>query len=397
MPRIDEENKFASYTRLIGKLYETQIANVDRSLGDLAVVYDSNLLEASGYCALLAELSQEKVWLVEFLIDNDAAEKEENCFSENVKWLDGFMYVRDQFDQWHKIRACMRTVTQKPWVKIPVNTKTLVINPIVACLAGGRNKALAIYAYDRFNEYLLEQKASNLSIRKPYSRIVRKSEIPDLIEHDGNFDGKAVIKVPYTNFGQGVYTIVNKQELDKFMSVKHFYDKFILQSLVGNEKWATKKNFPAEGRYYQIGTKPNEKNEVFVYDIVFTVTSTNDEGFLPVSIHFRRARKPLVDDVNEIESSWELLGTNLSVKVIGKKDSWNVENERLMVFDDECFDERVQLDEDDLIDSYIQTVLTTIAIDRLCVELHDEGGGGFDLKRFRIMNNDNLLLNEIKF
>jgi hypothetical protein len=386
MPGLTDENKYASYTRLVGTLYDMQISKIDRSLGDLAVVYDINSVEASGYCAYLAELSQEKVWLVEYLIDHDVADKD-NC-SKNVKWLDGFMYVRDKSEKWHKIRACMRQVTQKPWAKIPVNTKTLVINPIVACLAGGRNKALANYAYDCFNKEL-EQKASNLRIRKPYGVNVSKNEIPHLIENDANFDGKGVIKVPYSNCGQGVYTIVNKRELDDFMREKHCYDTFILQSLVGNEKWFTQKKMP--GQYFQIGTKPNAKNEKFVYDMRLTMT-TNKEGFLPVSIHFRIARKPLVDDVNEVKSSWELLGTNLSVKL--GENLWDVEEDRLMCFDDEFF-EQTQLNEDDLIDSYVQTVLSTIAIDKICIELHDENGQ-FDLERFKRINTDYSLLDEIR-
>ena len=34
----------------------------------------------------------------------------------------------------------VRYVTQRPWDRIPLNTKTLIMNPLVGCLAGGRNK-----------------------------------------------------------------------------------------------------------------------------------------------------------------------------------------------------------------------------------------------------------------
>jgi len=44
---------------------------------------------------------------------------------------------------WRPIRACFRYVTNAPWKRIPVRTKTLVMNKIVACLAGGRNKMMA--------------------------------------------------------------------------------------------------------------------------------------------------------------------------------------------------------------------------------------------------------------
>lgn len=389
MPRVDENNEYGSYKRLIGSLYDTQLAQIDRSLGDLAVVYDKNLMEASGYCALLAELANEKVWLIEYLVDNE--EDKENC-SKNVKWMNGFMYVRDRIDQWHKIRACLRYVTQKPWTKLPVNTKTLVLNPLVACLAGGRNKALASYAYQRFNDELAA-KSSNLTIRQPYSLInVNKCDIPRIIETDPNLRGKAVIKVPYSNCGQGVYTIINKKELDDFMRIDHCYDKFILQSLVGNANWSTDVVSKA-GEYFHIGTKPNESNEIFVYDLRLTVT-TNKEGFLPVSVNFRKARKPLVDDVDAIESSWDVLGTNLSVKL--DKNAWDTETDRLMVLDDECF-EQLRLDENDLIDSYVQTVLSMIAIDKMCIELIHDDDRGFNFERFKRMNPDYSLLNEIRF
>ena len=32
--------------------------------------------------------------------------------------------------EWIKIRACFRYVTQKPWNRIPVVTKTLMLNPV---------------------------------------------------------------------------------------------------------------------------------------------------------------------------------------------------------------------------------------------------------------------------
>ncbi len=62
------------------------IDNADKSLGGLAVVYDKNLMEASGYAASLAEVMKEKVWLVEFYeYDQDPP----------VKWIDRVMYIRD--------------------------------------------------------------------------------------------------------------------------------------------------------------------------------------------------------------------------------------------------------------------------------------------------------------
>lgn len=97
---------------------------------------------------------------------------------------------------WHPIRACFRYVTQKPWNRFPIHSKTLVLNDIVACLAGGRNKAMASRAYDFFNAELT---GSGLSVRVPDTiRNVTKSEIPLWIDSMG---GHAVIKVPYSNAG----------------------------------------------------------------------------------------------------------------------------------------------------------------------------------------------------
>lgn len=242
MPRTDELNQHGSYKRLIGSLYDTQLAQLDRSTGDLAVVYDKNLMEASGYACLLAELAREKVWLVEYLIDNE--DDKENC-SKNVKWQNGYMYVRDKYDVWHRVRACLRYVTQKPWTKLPVNAKTHVFNPLVACLAGGRNKMLAAVAYQMFNDEQVKRAGAGATagaiIRQPYSLInVSKRDIPYIVRNDVNLNGRCVIKVPYSNCGQGVYTIVNERELDDFMRVEHTYDKFILQSLVGCKDWSQK-------------------------------------------------------------------------------------------------------------------------------------------------------------
>jgi hypothetical protein len=63
--------------------------------------------------------------------------------------------------------------------------------------------------------------------------------------------GHAVVKVPYSNAGQGVYTITNKEELTKFMDTNHFYDKFIVQSLVGNASWSS---ITKSGKFYHVGT-----------------------------------------------------------------------------------------------------------------------------------------------
>ena len=91
---------------------------------------------------------------------------------------------------------------------------------------------MAARAYEFLNAELID---SGLQIRIPETiRNVTKSEIPLWLDSMG---GHAVLKVPYSNAGQGVYTITNKDELKAFMDTDHFYDKFIVQSLVGNASW----------------------------------------------------------------------------------------------------------------------------------------------------------------
>ena len=193
MPLADEKQKFAGYQVLLEALFEELLANktATQCEGDLAVVFDKNPTENSAYGIVLAELSNEKVWLVENLDEESTDEQ-----SRIVKWEDGVMHVRDlKNNTWHPIRACLRYITQKPWKKVPLNTKTIVLNPIISCLAGGRNKIMAAYAYKLFNQEQAKLQ-SGLSIRLPHSLInVNKKDIPMLLENDTKLDGKAVVKV----------------------------------------------------------------------------------------------------------------------------------------------------------------------------------------------------------
>jgi hypothetical protein len=416
MPPADENQKFAGYKILLEALFDDLLSNrvEAKCAGDLAVVFDKNPTENSAYSIVLAELSNEKVWLVENLDD-------ENVTDQNriLKWEDGVMHVRDtKTNKWHPIRACLRYITQKPWKKIPLNTKTIVLNPIISCLAGGRNKIMAAYAYKQFN---LEQSKLNsgLSIRLPHSVInVNKKDIPALLVNDSKLDGKAVVKVPYSNCGQGVYTIINKSELDEFMNINHKYDKFIVQSLIGDYTWSSIHNRSQEIKnYYHIGTIPDAQQNVYVYDLRMIVTS-NKNGFCPVSMNSRRARKPLIKNLNPNEttnqndddpvfSSWDMLGTNLSIKI--DTNMWDTESERLLTMDHNDFN-ILGLGLDDLIDAYIQTVQSVISIDRLCIELlespsldslvneeNEKMFGKFNFELFKQLNPDDSLLNEIKF
>jgi hypothetical protein len=83
-------------------------------------------MEASGYAATMADVMKERVHLVS-CYDHD-----ENSI---IRYRDNWMEVREG-DKWVRIRAAFRYVTQKPWNRIPLILNTVIINPVVACLAG---------------------------------------------------------------------------------------------------------------------------------------------------------------------------------------------------------------------------------------------------------------------
>jgi hypothetical protein len=86
------------------------------------------------------------------------------------------------------------------------------MNQIISCLAGGRNKMMASRAYDFYNSEIVD---TGLSIKTPETiNNVTLGEVPLWIRSMG---GHAVLKVPYSNAGQGVYTITNKNELNDFL------------------------------------------------------------------------------------------------------------------------------------------------------------------------------------
>lgn len=184
-----------------------------------------------------------------------------------------------------------------------------------------------------------------------------------------SFGGHAVIKVPYSNAGQGVYTILSQRELDAFMAEEHYYDKFIIQSLVGNAKWSSTQK---EGCYYHVGTVPNKRGEIFVADVRMMVAAT-DKGYTPMAVYARRAHEPLMDTINDSTFSWGMLGTNLSKMTDDL--TWTTESERLLLMDRKDFNS-LGIGIDDLIEAYVQTVLSAIAIDKMCKRLMKESETG---------------------
>ena len=375
MPLIDDNQEQGSYRTMIERTFKPYLKNLRIKVkGGLAVLYDKNPMEVSGYAKVIADVMKEPVYYVPFY---------QNDTDPPVEFRDGVMYVRIEDGTFVPIRAAFRYVTQKPWNRLPLHSKTRILNPTIACLAGGRNKMVAAKAYDIFNAEIQE---AGLKINTPETIWdVSKNEVPLWVKKMG---GHAVVKVPYSNAGQGVYTIVNEEELDKFMAMEFDYDLFIVQSLIGNYNWTST---TATGKLYHVGTVPNQKNHSFVADIRMMVSST-EKGIRPLCTYARRAEKPLVDNIESGTDSWAMLGTNLSIK--NPDGSWGSDTNRLVLMDRRDFN-KLGIGLDDLIEAFIQTVLSMVAIDKMAKTLVNKNGK-FRMKLFKSLNNDEGLIDEIK-
>ena len=135
---------------------------------------------------------------------------------------------------------------------------------------------------------------------------------------------------------------------------------------------------------------PNRRSDIFVADLRFMV-GVGPDGFYPLAVYARRARKPLTTSIEPGASSWEMLGTNLSVR--REDGSWATESERLMLMDRRDFNQ-LGLGLDHLIEGYIQTVLAITAIDRIAQTLVTQKQK-FRRRFFLSLNTDQALLEEI--
>ena len=395
MPVGYDYGEITGYHLLMDRPFRHSLKHLRNKIdGGLAVLYDKNYMESSGYAHAMADSMQEPVYLVPFY---------DNGEHDHVRFVDGVMWIRElshqpdspnpssesvtpskstnPSDSWIPIRACYRYLTQRPWNRVPMQLRTRMINPIHACLAGGRNKLVAAKAYDLFNS---ELEASGLHIHTPETIWeVQKNEIPLWVQKMG---GRAVIKVPYSNAGQGVYTIVSTRDLADFMAEDHPYDMFIVQSLIGNAAWSSTTQ---KGKFYHVGTIPNKHNQTYVADIRMMIASTS-EGIKPICTYARRARMPLADSVDEGAASWDMLGTNLSYKEDG---AWQSDTNRLILMDGKDFNQ-LGIGLDDLIEAYIQSVLSMIAIDKMASHLTTKSGA-FRMRLFQSLNDDPVLMAEI--
>ncbi|MGE0785728.1 MAG: hypothetical protein AB7S26_08570 [Sandaracinaceae bacterium] len=372
MPRLDEMQEQGGYRVLLERAFLPLLKRRGAPSGALAVLWDKNHMEVSGYAAVLADLTGEEVFLVPcFDEDPDPSMRINDKRSIEIRTPEG---------DWVEVRGAFRYVTQRPWNRIPPVTRTVILNPVAVCLAGGRNKMLAAKAYDLHNAKLAD---SRLRIEVPETIWdVSLREIPLWVERMGGF---AVVKNPYSNAGQGVWTVTNKGELDDLMKREQRYDQFIVQQLIGNVGWSSRSR---NGAIYHVGTVPNRRGKLHVADLRFMV-GCGPEGFFPVAVYARRARESLESEVPE--DSWSVLGTNLSVR--GPDGEWTTESERLVLMDSRDFN-RLGVGVDELIDAYVQTVLAVTAIDEMAQRLVTTKGR-FGRKLFQSLNPDASLVAEI--
>jgi hypothetical protein len=375
-PLLDEQEEEGGYRQLIEHTFLPLVKKrLKRSEGQgvVAVLYDKNAMEASGYAQVLASVSGRPVYLI------PCPRKSPEQFLE-VR--DRELYARIEGRLEHVVCG-FRYVTQRPWTRLPFDLKTPLLNPIVACLAGGRNKTVAAKAYEAFNA---TYRQAGLEIRTPESFTnVRKAEVPLLLERLG---GKAVVKVPYLNAGQGIYTIVDERELEAFMEIDHPYDAFIVQQLVGNWRWSSTSSLGE--KVFNIGTVPDKKEQIFVFDVRMMV-AWGGEQFRPIAMYARRAPTPMEAELTANSESWKVLGTNLSRRV--GDDQFETEPRRLLMCDRKDY-ARLGLGLDDLIEIFVQAVLCNRAIDDMARRLVKRGGG-FRRDLFRSLVADKALLDEI--
>ena len=87
MPLISDANEFGGYRTVLGTTFKELLGKADATMGALAVIYDKNTMEASGYAAVLAEIMQEPVWLVEVSDKNRESER-------LIKWVDKVLHIQ---------------------------------------------------------------------------------------------------------------------------------------------------------------------------------------------------------------------------------------------------------------------------------------------------------------
>lgn len=345
MPLLDLNVEQGGYKSLIEKTFKPLVdAGIEE--GALAVIYDKNPMENIGYAATIADIFGENVYLAKF---------EKNDSEPPAQFFNNKLHIKNEKEKWTPIRAAFRYVTQEPWTRIPENSKTLLLNPIEACLAGGRNKEVASRAYDVFNRQFMEK---GIRIFTPDTyRNVSYQELPNYFEKLG---GSMVIKVPDSNAGQGVYTVISRKELNEAMDKISANDVYLVQQLIHSNY---SKGLDPEKSWYHVGTIPDTKGRSFAFDLRLMMHAT-EEGIRPLAVYSRRSRFPLNQPLPENMNSWEVYGTNLSIK---GEDGWTYADERLMLFDIRNFGQ-LGLGIDELIKGFVQSAMAVFAIDQNAIK-----------------------------
>ncbi|PVH25569.1 ATP-grasp domain-containing protein [Sphingobacterium corticibacter] len=345
LPEFDPES--GGYYKLMNDTFKP-IVDAHEETGALALIYDKNPMENVGYASAIADVFGEPVYLAEY----------KSSDTESVKFENGKLHIEDEQGNWVPIRAAFRYVTQHPWDRIPEKSKTLLLNPIEACLAGGRNKSAAYKAYADFNQ---EFKKDGLEIYVPKTFL--DVSLGELASYYDQLEGSMVIKVPDSNAGQGVYTVTSQAEFDKAYQALSANpdDKYLIQELIfsnANEKF--------ENAFYHIGTLPDTKNRSFAFDARMMVHAT-DKGMRPLAIYSRKSKYPLNQPLPEGLDSWEVYGTNLSVK---NTDGWSYDDVRLILFDIKNFG-ILGLGLDELIEGFVQSCMAVYTIDQQAKRMFD--------------------------
>lgn len=343
MPLQNLNMEQGGYQKLIDLTLKPAIEE-HKETGALAALYDKNPMENIGYASTIADSFDEPVYLVKY----DKDDKNPSAKFENNK-----LFVKGEDEEWIPIRAAFRYVTQEPHNRIPVNSKTLLLNPIEACLSGGRNKSVASIAYDKFNA---DFKKYGLQIEKPETYIdVTWEELP---KYYLKLKNCMVIKVPEGNAGQGVYTITSEAEFERTLKeLKPIKDAlYVIQQLIYSNYI---EGVDEERGFFHVGSIPDKKDRSYAFDIRFMMHHTPD-GLRPLAAYSRRARLPLNHPLPEGADSWELYGTNLSVK---EENGWSYDDARLIPYDIHNFGQ-LGLGVDELIQGFVLSCMATYAIDQ---------------------------------
>ena len=301
--------------------------------------------------------------------------------------------------EWVPIKGAFKYITKNPWRNIPLITKTFITNSSLCCVSGGMNKNLQTKAHNIFNNEM-----NGLKINIPPTKSdVEYDFIPLMVKSFGNV---AVVKSPYGNSGTDVHIIRNSKELNQFMLGKHnapeFGGIYIVQALIG-DKGRNIHSKAKEGAYYHVGTIPDENLNSYAADlrIMIQYDYINNTWNI-LNIYSTRAKEPLgkIDNkynLRETISSWDILGMNLTVQ--NNDNSSKTDVDRLILMDKKDFN-TLGIGLDDLIQAYIQAILSTIAIDKMATKFVKESNDGtthFNRNYFYGLCNDIEFIQDIRY